>query len=139
MLFRSKITAIAHNGVYKTRSVTIGEFNGGKGTTSSPYKVNNSLQLASMNKHLASNYVLTSDINLKNAEFKPIGAFVPKGSEGEDAETPIVEKAFSGTLDGANYTISNLKINQPKKVDDDRNKARHDAALIFFFCALFSL
>ncbi len=111
-----KITAIAHNGVYKTRSVTIGEFNGGKGTTSSPYKVNNSLQLASMNKHLASNYVLTSDINLKNAEFKPIGAFVPKGSEGEDAETPIVEKAFSGTLDGANYTISNLKINQPKKV-----------------------
>ena len=71
-------------------------------------------ELAAINDNLSGNYVLTADIDLENAEWVPIGTFVPMGDSGEEQETPSPDAAFTGTFDGNGHTISNLSINQPE-------------------------
>ena len=70
--------------------------------------------LAAVNNNLCGHYVLTADIDLGGAEWTPIGSFVQMGTEGEEAETPNPEYAFTGTFDGQGHTISNFEINQPE-------------------------
>lgn len=90
-------------------------FTEGKGTVAEPYKVATAEQLNAVRNDLAAHYVLTADIDLSAYEnWEPIGAFVPVGTEGEAAETPTAEYAFTGSLDGNGHTISNLKIADPK-------------------------
>ena len=71
-------------------------------------------ELAAINDNLSGNYVLTADIDLKGAEWTPIGAYAPSGESEEEQEIPAVETAFTGTFDGQGHTISNLTINQPE-------------------------
>ena len=70
-------------------------------------------ELKAVNDNLSGNYVLTADIDLEGAEWTPLGSFVQMGAEGEEAETPDPEYAFTGTFDGQGHTISNFTINQP--------------------------
>ena len=70
--------------------------------------------LMAVNENLSADYVLTADLDLQGAEWTPLGSFVPQGEEGEEQELPSLEYAFTGTFDGAEHTISNLKINQPE-------------------------
>ena len=68
-------------------------------------------ELKAVNDNLSGNYVLTADIDLEGAEWTPLGSFVQMGAEGEEAETPDPEYAFTGTFDGQGHTISNFTIN----------------------------
>ena len=70
--------------------------------------------LKAVNDNLSGSYVLTADIDLEGAEWTPLGSFVQMGEEGEEAETPNPDYAFTGTFDGQGYTISNFTINQPE-------------------------
>ena len=54
-------------------------------------------ELKAVNDNLSGNYVLTADIDLEGAEWTPLGSFVQMGAEGEEAETPDPEYAFTGT------------------------------------------
>ena len=66
--------------------------------------------LAAVSDDLTAYYVLTADIDLGGAEVTPIGTFVQMGEEGEEAETPSDEAAFTGTFNGNGYTISNFTV-----------------------------
>ena len=70
--------------------------------------------LKAVNENLSGNYVLTADIDLAGAEWVPLGSFVQMGEEGEEAETPDPDYAFTGMFDGQGHTISNFVINQPE-------------------------
>ena len=71
-------------------------------------------ELAAIADDLSGNYVLTADIDLNGAEWIPLGTFVQLGTEGEEAEMPNPDFAFSGTFDGQGHTISNFTIHQPQ-------------------------
>jgi hypothetical protein len=99
------------------------QFAGGAGTESDPYQVATLEQLQSIHDHLDLHFVLVSDIDASATEgwnegagFHPIGlgvvAQVPVEG-GEEGETEEVDVDFTGSLDGAGYTISNLHINLP--------------------------
>ena len=68
--------------------------------------------LAEVMNNLSAYYVLTADIDLEGASITPIGSFVPVGEEGEDAETPSDENAFTGTFNGNGHTISNFTVGE---------------------------
>ncbi|MFY0516238.1 hypothetical protein ACOMCU_00210 [Lysinibacillus sp. UGB7] len=70
-------------------------FEGGKGTVEDPYLISTRTQLEAINNDLAAHYKLTSNINLGNVSWTPIG-----GTTGD---------GFKGSLDGAGFEISNLK------------------------------
>lgn len=82
--------------------------------TSEVIEIATAEELAAINDDLSGNYVLTADIDLENAEWVPLGSFVPMGDSGEEQETPSPDAAFTGTFDGNGHTISNLSINQPE-------------------------
>ena len=77
-------------------------------------EISSAEELAAVAENLSGNYVLMADIDLEGKEWTPIGSFVQMGQEGEEAETPDPEAAFTGTFDGNGHTISNLRINQPE-------------------------
>ena len=74
----------------------------GDGSLENPYIIRTSSQLQAINLSLNSNYRLGADINLNDKEWTEIG----------NSSTP-----FTGSLEGDNYTISNLKIES-----EDSNK-----------------
>lgn len=67
----------------------------GKGTEENPYVITNRAELEAINQELDAHYVLANDIDLENVEWESIGS---------------MQCPFTGTLDGAGFTISNLKI-----------------------------
>lgn len=67
-----------------------------QGTESNPYQITTAQELQNINDNVSAHYKLMADIDLKNAEFTPIG----------NADSG----AFSGTFDGNGYTISNLNV-----------------------------
>ena len=71
-----------------------------KGTLDDPYPISSKNDLISINKNLEGYYKLTSDIDLENIEWEPIGS----------PNTP-----FTGTIDGDGYTVSNLSIMSAKQ------------------------
>ena len=77
-------------------------------------EISSAKELMAVHDNLAGNYVLTADIDLGGAEWTPLGSFVQAGTEGEEAETPDMNYAFTGTFDGQGHTISNFTINQPE-------------------------
>lgn len=67
-------------------------FAGGNGSAGNPYEIENADQLNQIRDHLSSHFVLTNDIDLEGfGNWEPINS-------------------FTGTLDGQNYTIFNLSI-----------------------------
>lgn len=76
-------------------------FAGGNGSESDPYQISTPEQLNAINNNLSANYILINDIDLSSwGEWTPIG----------DSDNP-----FSGTFDGNNFTIQNLRILSPKE------------------------
>lgn len=72
-----------------------GLFNEGEGTVDNPYRISSIGDLQQAGRHLNAHYVLTRDINAAGQEFIPI------------------EGTFTGSLDGAGHTISNLSMTCP--------------------------
>lgn len=89
-------------------------FAGGDGTKDSPYLIENATQLKNFatrvnnygNGYESAYYKLTKNINLSNANWTPVGFYSP------DTDT---KHEFSGTFDGAGFTISNFNIVAPHK------------------------
>ncbi len=69
----------------------------GEGTPANPYLLKNAADLESVRNDLTACYQVAAPIDMTGIDFEPIGS----------AETP-----FTGTFDGGNYTISNLKISK---------------------------
>ncbi|WP_027629552.1 hypothetical protein [Ruminiclostridium cellobioparum] len=69
----------------------------GAGTSASPYEITTRAQLEEVKNNLSAYYKLTTNIDLQNAEWTPIGT----------QKTP-----FIGNFDGNDYTINNLTINK---------------------------
>lgn len=76
-------------------------YGGGDGSQNSPYLISSAKQLALMAKSQATGayYLLTTDINLDNRQWTPIGY-----------EYQNVPKGFCGHFDGGNHAIYGLKI-----------------------------
>jgi len=72
----------------------------GTGTESNPYLISSASDIAKIRNDLDGYYKLTSNINMSGVDFEPIG------NENEGA--------FTGTIDGNGYAISNLNINLPE-------------------------
>ena len=71
----------------------------GTGTESDPYLISTESDIAKIHNDLDGYYKLTANIDMADVAFEPIG------NENEGV--------FTGTIDGAGYTISNLNINLP--------------------------
>ena len=69
----------------------------GDGSVANPYQISTAEQLSILNYDLQSNYKLIKDIDLEGKEWTPIGT----------SSVP-----FSGTFDGNEYKISNLKLDK---------------------------
>jgi len=79
--------------------VTVFTFSSGAGTQQSPYVIKTASDLNAVRSNLSAHYVLGADIDLQDVPFMPIGSS---------------SASFTGTFDGAGYTISNLKIELPE-------------------------
>jgi len=88
-----------------TVSMNASAFSGGDGSVGDPYVITDVWGLQSMNTDVGAHYVLGNDINASITSGWNGGlGFVPIGSS---------SNRFAGSLDGDNYTISNLFINRP--------------------------
>ncbi|TCO69141.1 fibronectin type III domain-containing protein, partial [Marinisporobacter balticus] len=77
------------------KNIPINEVAGGCGTEENPYLIATKEQLNNIRNDLTSHYKLVSDIDLENEEWMPIGSNT---------------MPFTGTLDGNDHSIKNLKI-----------------------------
>lgn len=82
-------------------------FAGGAGTEENPYKISTINQLQAINQYLNAHYVQINDIDASETEswnggngFEPIGDDLLK---------------FTGTYNGDNYSINELRINRPEQ------------------------
>ena len=92
-------------------------FAGGCGTPEDPWQVATPAQLDAIRNDLTASYILTADIDLADfGAFTPIGAYVQDKSEDPNGEEPILESAFTGTLEGGGHVISNLTIDRPESM-----------------------
>ncbi len=95
-------------------------FAGGDGTEGTPYEIADAAQLYSMRYDLDANYVLTADIDLDELKmdmggstyngWRPIGILTYSNDVDMNTGDMDMDKAFSGTLDGGNHTISNVNV-----------------------------
>ena len=81
------------------------QFAGGSGTSEDPYQIESAAQLDAVRTNLTLHFRQTADIDLGMAPWSESEGWVPVGTS---ANAP-----FSGTLDGASYTIRNLTVNRP--------------------------
>lgn len=80
-----------------------------KGTKENPYHISTAQQLADISKDLDGYYVLDNSIDLSAFEqWKPIGNMTYSADVDMSTGDMDFTKAFSGSLDGNGYTISNL-------------------------------
>jgi hypothetical protein len=91
-------------------------FCGGTGTTNNPYLVCTAAQLDGVRENLTAHYKLGNDINLD--EYLAVGGagYAQWGAEGwlpiGTGDLPASTYSFTGSFDGAGYTISGLRINK---------------------------
>ncbi|MCH8494282.1 MAG: T9SS type A sorting domain-containing protein [Balneolales bacterium] len=78
-------------------------FAGGNGETGTPYQIETAEQLNSMRHLLSSSFILMNNIDLDVEPFNSGAGWLPIGS--------TQANPFKGSLDGNNFTISNLYIN----------------------------
>jgi hypothetical protein len=72
-------------------------------------KISTAAQFNAIRDNLDGNYVLEADIDLSSYNaFESIGRFEPLSDE--DAESPKLELAFTGSFDGKNHKISNVTV-----------------------------
>jgi large repetitive protein len=111
---------IASAAVKDTNSTKPAFSGDGLGTEVSPFIIKTEAQLQEMKDHLDKHFKLGADINLSRA-WEPVGTFsLPVISE-EDYNDPNFDpnsvqidysKGFSGTFDGAGYSITGLMIDE---------------------------
>ncbi len=101
-----KVRAVNNVGYGYAASVTAvpvaapsGDFAGGSGTEDSPYLISTVTHLDNVRNYLDKHFRLTADLEL--SDFTSGLGWEPFGTE---------EEPFTGTLDGAGHTISNLTI-----------------------------
>ena len=80
--------------------VTVSAYASGAGTQADPYLITSAKELQNVNSDLSASYKLAANIDLKGVDFVPLG----------NAENG----AFTGTFDGAGFTIYNLDIHSGK-------------------------
>lgn len=83
-----------------------GSFGGGNGTSRNPYLVEDAEDLNAVRNHLWAHYEQIADIDLST-----LGEWLPIGSK-------LNEVFFTGTYDGGDYEINNLKI----RITDDSER-----------------
>ena len=100
----------------------------GSGTEESPYLIDSAEQLAAMcdaingensAKFASAYWKLNADIDLNNQNWEPIGKDYYKS--GKYTGGYKTGKAFTGTFDGGDHKISNLKVVMPADPDDTAN------------------
>ncbi|MDZ4184788.1 MAG: DUF1566 domain-containing protein [Desulfuromonadales bacterium] len=79
-------------------------FAGGDGSLDDPYQVETAKQLDAVRNYLDKHFILTANIDLDVAPFNAAEGWQPIGVPGAP---------FTGSLDGNDYTITNLFINRP--------------------------
>lgn len=83
----------------------VSAFVGGDGTPGNPYRISTCTELQNMNTNLSASYILVGDVDCSATSTWNAGAgFAPIGS---------VSPYFSGSFNGAGYTISGLRVNRP--------------------------
>lgn len=98
--------------------IGVGPYAGGCGTAKNPYRIETAEQFYDIRENLDKHFILIDHIDLSDYDdWEPLGAFEPLSDNPEDAETPNPEKAFTGTLNGNGFTVSNVKINQEDEDD----------------------
>ena len=101
-------TTNAINSANNTTNKIVTTFSGGSGTVKSPYQISTPEQLNAVRNNLSASYVLTKNIDLNSFnDWTPIGTY---------------KNPFTGTFDGKNYTISNMKITNKQAINQlDKN------------------
>lgn len=86
-------------------------FAGGKGTQKEPYKVSTPAQLNAVRNDLSAHYIQINDIDMSSYDnWQPIGNVIPTYEMGGYINTKGDSLYFTGTYNGNNYKITNLKI-----------------------------
>ncbi|WP_293009588.1 MULTISPECIES: S-layer homology domain-containing protein [unclassified Oscillibacter] len=95
-------------------------FAGGDGSTNTPHEISSAAALYAVNYGLNANYKLTADIDLSSFNFssqgknyhlwQPIGVLRYGTDVNMTTGAMDLTKAFSGTFDGGNFTISNVTV-----------------------------
>ncbi|MDL2261406.1 InlB B-repeat-containing protein [Methanimicrococcus sp. OttesenSCG-928-J09] len=99
-------------------TATAVDFKGGEGTSENPYQIETAVQLNGIRDNLSAHYVLKTDINMKGTAYEL--NWVPIGN---------TTHPFTGTFDGGNFKIQNLKCIYNQS-DDIRGKGvRWDVGL----------
>ncbi len=81
----------------------------GSGTQEDPYRITNATELQAMNEDLDAHYVLGDDIDASETADWNLGeGFAPVGSR---------DRAFTGSFDGQNHTVTGLTIDRPASGD----------------------
>jgi len=89
----------------------VANFAGGKGTQKEPYKVSTPAQLNAVRNDLSAHYIQINDIDMSGFDnWKPIGKVTPTNESGGYITTNGENLYFTGSYNGNNYKISNLKI-----------------------------
>lgn len=81
----------------------------GSGTKEDPYVIKTVEQLKEVKNNLSASYVLDADIQLTD-KWTPIGTISADLESDSTGETPVLSKAFTGTFDGKDHTITGLDI-----------------------------
>ncbi|MDD2597794.1 MAG: GLUG motif-containing protein, partial [Kiritimatiellae bacterium] len=80
------------------------QFAGGSGTPADPYRIETAAQLNAMHTNLTAHFQQIADIDLGVAPWNEGSGWVPIGTSAAH---------FTGTYDGAGFTIRNLTVNRP--------------------------
>lgn len=83
-------------------------FVGGSGAENDPYQISTCVELQSIHSNVSLSYLLVNDIDCNGFDFGDGKGFMPLGSSNYN---------FTGTLDGNNYTVFNLKIDRPDQLN----------------------
>ncbi|MCC5935277.1 MAG: hypothetical protein JJU35_13605, partial [Balneolales bacterium] len=102
------------------------DFAGGDGLSpETAFQISNWHHLNNIRSHMTSYFILLNDLDSNTDGYSTVAASAANGGQGwiplgfltfDFTGTPILEE-FSGTLDGAGFTIRDLNINNPTDVD----------------------
>lgn len=105
---------ILHIFFYLLLLPSISSFTGGSGTSSDPYNITSCNQLQNMSSNLTAHYQLSSNIDCDISPYNTGAGFVPIGFCNDFSPCPS-DDAFMGSLEGNNFTIYGLYINNNSK------------------------
>lgn len=103
-------------------------FAGGKGTITSPYRIENAAHLSYMAKminageegYASAYYIMTNNISLN--DISNVENWATEAPENEWTPIGIAEHKFSGTFDGNGYEIKGIYINKTGETEADSNQ-----------------